>query len=162
MNPCVSVHSFISQPFEVVGLCVGGGGGGDRGLNLDIIFVGFSRTNWEGRHWWIGGWGVGGWRQVRAAPSRLNFFHFPLLAFPINYFFSMNKLDSGSEYKMLYSRHTLVWTLSCCGGSRISQRGTPTPQGAPPYYLAKFSRKLYENEEILAQGGGGARIPRAP
>ena len=32
--------------------------------------------------------------------------------------------------------------------------------GAPTYYLANFSRKLHENEEIL--GRGGARVPRAP
>ena len=29
------------------------------------------------------------------------------------------------------------------GGSRISQSGAPT------YYMAKFSRKLFENEEIV-------------
>ena len=33
--------------------------------------------------------------------------------------------------------------------------------GAPTYYLANFSRKLHENEEILGQRGG-ARVPRAP
>ena len=32
--------------------------------------------------------------------------------------------------------------------------------GAPTYYLANFSRKLYENEEILGQRG--ARVPRGP
>ena len=33
--------------------------------------------------------------------------------------------------------------------------------GAPTYYLANFSQKLHENEEILGQSGGG-RVPRAP
>ena len=32
--------------------------------------------------------------------------------------------------------------------------------GAPTYYLANFSRKLHENEEIL--GKGGPHVPRAP
>ena len=32
--------------------------------------------------------------------------------------------------------------------------------GAPTYYLANFSRKLHENEEILGQRGG--HVPRAP
>ena len=32
--------------------------------------------------------------------------------------------------------------------------------GAPTYYLANFSRKLHENEEILGQSGG--REGRAP
>ena len=32
--------------------------------------------------------------------------------------------------------------------------------GVPTYYLANFSGKLHENEEILGQGG--ARVPRAP
>ena len=31
--------------------------------------------------------------------------------------------------------------------------------GAPTYYLANFSRKLHENEEILGRGGG--RVPGA-
>ena len=40
--------------------------------------------------------------------------------------------------------------------------GGANPKGgrAPTYYLANFSRKLHENEEIL--GRGGARVPRAP
>ena len=33
----------------------------------------------------------------------------------------------------------------------ISQRGAPTPKGAPTNYLAKFHRKLYENEENLTE-----------
>ena len=31
--------------------------------------------------------------------------------------------------------------------------------GAPTYYLANFSRKLHENEEILGQGGRPSRPP---
>ena len=34
--------------------------------------------------------------------------------------------------------------------------------GAPTYYLPKFSRKLYENEEILAEGGRPWRPPLDP
>ena len=41
------------------------------------------------------------------------------------------------------------------GGSRISQRGVRQPLRGP----TNFSRKLYENEEILAEKGG---VPRAP
>ena len=40
------------------------------------------------------------------------------------------------------------------GGGANPQRGAPT------YYLANFSRKLHENEEIL--GRGGARPSRPP
>ena len=31
--------------------------------------------------------------------------------------------------------------------------GAPTPEGVPKYYLTNFSRKLHENEEILARNG---------
>ena len=31
--------------------------------------------------------------------------------------------------------------------------GGANPKGAPTYYLANFSRKLHENEEILGQRG---------
>ena len=35
------------------------------------------------------------------------------------------------------------------------KEGALTPKGGPPtYYLANFSRKLHENEEILGRGGG--------
>ena len=35
--------------------------------------------------------------------------------------------------------------------------GTPIPEeGAPTYYLTKFSQKLHENEEILAQKRGAS------
>ena len=37
----------------------------------------------------------------------------------------------------------------------------PKGGGAPTYYLANFSRKLHENEEILDQRGG-ARPSRPP
>ena len=41
------------------------------------------------------------------------------------------------------------------------EEGALTPEGgAPIYYLANFSRKLHENEEIL--GRGGARPSRPP
>ena len=33
---------------------------------------------------------------------------------------------------------------------------TPEEPGAPAYYLANFSQKLHENEEILARGEGYA------
>ena len=40
------------------------------------------------------------------------------------------------------------------GGSRISQRRSEsTLEGVSTYYLANFSQKLHENEEILARGG---------
>ena len=32
-------------------------------------------------------------------------------------------------------------------------------EGAPTYYLPKFSQKLYENEEILAEGGRASLAP---
>ena len=38
----------------------------------------------------------------------------------------------------------------------ISQRATPTLEGAPTYYLANLSRKLHENEEILGRGASPA------
>ena len=38
------------------------------------------------------------------------------------------------------------------------EKGALTSKGAPAYYLANFSRKLHENEEIL---GHGARVPHA-
>ena len=42
------------------------------------------------------------------------------------------------------------------------EEGALTPKGgAPIYYLANFSRKLHENEEILGQRGG-ARPSRPP
>ena len=42
------------------------------------------------------------------------------------------------------------------------EEGALTPKGgAPTYYLANFSRKLHENEEILGQRGG-ARPLRPP
>ena len=39
--------------------------------------------------------------------------------------------------------------------------GTNPKGGAPTYYLANFSRKLHENEEILGQRGGreGRALP---
>ena len=38
---------------------------------------------------------------------------------------------------------------------RFPRRGALTQEGAPTYYLANFSRKLHENEEILGQRGKG-------
>ena len=38
--------------------------------------------------------------------------------------------------------------------------GANPKEGAPTYYLANFSKKLHENEEIWGQRGG--RVPRAP
>ena len=46
------------------------------------------------------------------------------------------------------------------GGSRISQRRGANPKGgAPTYYLANFSWKLHENEEILGQRGDARPSP---
>ena len=36
---------------------------------------------------------------------------------------------------------------------------TPRGRGAPTYYLANFSQKLHENEEILGQRGGASLVP---
>ena len=43
----------------------------------------------------------------------------------------------------------------------FSEEGALTPKGvgAPTYYLANFSRKLHENEEILGQGGRASLVP---
>ena len=49
------------------------------------------------------------------------------------------------------------WYLSS-GGSRNSQKGCANPRGgSQTYYLANFSWKLHENEDIL--GGGCASLP---
>ena len=37
--------------------------------------------------------------------------------------------------------------------------GAPTPEGAPTYYLAKFSQKLHENEILAQKGTQGTRAP---
>ena len=44
------------------------------------------------------------------------------------------------------------------GRSRISQRVASTHEGAPTYYLTNYSRKLHENEEMLAQTRGPASL----
>ena len=54
--------------------------------------------------------------------------------------------------------HSILAPISklASGGSRISQTGAPILEGgAPTYYLANFSRKLHENEDILGQSAGG-------
>ena len=38
------------------------------------------------------------------------------------------------------------------------KEGTPSPGEAPTYYLANFSQKLHENEDILGQRGGRASL----
>ena len=48
--------------------------------------------------------------------------------------------------------------LKFSGGSRISQRGRQFQGEAPTYYLAKFSQKLDENEEIWIGGGHKPKI----
>ena len=59
------------------------------------------------------------------------------------------------------------WTyIQRFSGSRIQdpgfhRGGKPTREGASTYYLANFSRKLHENEEILGRWGGGGR-PSCP
>ena len=44
------------------------------------------------------------------------------------------------------------------------EEGAPTLKGggAPTYYLPNFSRKLHENEEILAERGGARPWPLTP
>ena len=37
--------------------------------------------------------------------------------------------------------------------------GCANPMGAPTYYWPNFSRKLHENEEILAEGGRASLAP---
>ena len=58
-----------------------------------------------------------------------------------------------------------LWQTGCISTQwRIQdypEEGALTPKGgAPTYYLANFSRKLHENEEILGQRG--VRVPHAP
>ena len=74
------------------------------------------------------------------------------------------------DWKQLSFLQKLFWNPSMCknlvkahlhtataisGGSRISQRGCANPKGGAPTYLPNFSQKLHENEEILAERGGG-------
>ena len=40
--------------------------------------------------------------------------------------------------------------------------GANSRGGAPTYDFVNFRQKLHENEEILAAGGGGGRVPCAP
>ena len=43
------------------------------------------------------------------------------------------------------------------------EKGALTPKGGTPtYYLANFSRKLHENEEILGQRGGARALAGPP
>ena len=44
--------------------------------------------------------------------------------------------------------NTFNWTVEDPG---FPTRGTTTPEGVPTYYLANFSRKLLENEDILGE-----------
>ena len=50
--------------------------------------------------------------------------------------------------------HSRQWRIQ-----GFPEEGALAQKGAPTYYLANFSRKLHENEEILGQKGG---VPRAP
>ena len=67
------------------------------------------------------------------------------------YCFDFSRLNT--SYCLLNRRNKAVnscYRNLCSGWSRISQKGVPT------YYLANFSRKLHENEDILGRG----RAPR--
>ena len=63
------------------------------------------------------------------------------------------------EYKVAckFGRYwQMTLQCSCSGGSRISQKGTPTQKtGAPTYYLA---RKMHENERNWKVGRGGGVV----
>ena len=57
--------------------------------------------------------------------------------------------------------HTALSKSLAVADPGFPRGGGANPKGgAPTYYLANFSRKLHENEEIWGQGG--ARVPRAP
>ena len=67
-------------------------------------------------------------------------------------------MDWGSPNLALF-KHVLQPTAVADLG--FPRGGGANPKGgAPTYYLANFSRKLHENEEILGQRG--ARVPHAP
>ena len=60
----------------------------------------------------------------------------------------------------------ILWLFQFC--QSVADPGFPRgggakPRGgAPTYYLANFSQKLHENEEISGQRGEGARDARPP
>ena len=54
----------------------------------------------------------------------------------------------------------LADALSTVADPGFPRGGGANPKGGvPTYYLAKFSRKLHENEEILGQRGGARGTP---
>ena len=56
---------------------------------------------------------------------------------------------------MLYEAGTEQWRIQ-----DFPEEGALTPNGGvPTYYLANFSRKLHENEEIWGQGGRASLAP---
>ena len=53
-------------------------------------------------------------------------------------------------------------SLSSVADPGFPRGGGANSRGAPTYDLVNFRRKLHENEEILARGGGGARPLHPP
>ena len=72
------------------------------------------------------------------------------------------------KYSCLQILHLKKYVIFKTNTSSVADPGFPRGGGANPtrwggaqtYYLAKFSQKLHENEEILSQRG--AHIPRPP
>ena len=57
--------------------------------------------------------------------------------------------------KIWSDSHRFQWRIQ-----DFSEEGALTPKGgAPTYYLANFSQKLRENEEILGRGGRASLAP---
>ena len=59
-----------------------------------------------------------------------------------------------------HNAYVLKWSASQWRIQDFS--GAPTPKGAPTYLMTNFSRKLHENEEILAQKRGEGRKSLVP
>ena len=81
----------------------------------------------------------------------------------IQYQFEIEKYVFSGNDLLFEFNFWIEWQWVCSGGSRISpRRGRQLPGGAPTYEFVNFRRKLHENEEILATGGGGGRPLRHP
>ena len=66
-----------------------------------------------------------------------------------------------TEAKYCKENLDFLWFIYQWRIQDFPEEGALTPkEGVPTYYLANFSRKLHENEEIL--GRGGARPLRPP
>ena len=57
------------------------------------------------------------------------------------------------------SNIAVLYSLSVADPGFPRGGGTNPKGGAPTYYLANFSRKLHENEEILGRGGRASLVP---